>query len=118
MNGFMSGNLGLAKTFWLFNSIGGFIVFYGVNIMGWYLLGVLLEKDIEVMTALGLMAGAIISAIVYGIIVSIALWNSSKKYKGFQTWAGLARIYVVGSVFNLMGTIVYFMRFASSVLHG
>lgn len=87
MNKFITGELGLAKTYWIFGVLGSFIIKMFVMLMS--------------MKSVGLSVMVFV-AIIYSIIIWIAIWNSADKYKGFQLWPILAKTFVVLGVLSTL----------------
>ena len=90
MGSFIAGNLGLAKTYWIFGVIGSVIVRFIIAFM--------------IMSGINPIV-AIIIGFGYSIAVWIAVWNSATKYEGFKLWAILAKISVV---LGILGSLPQF----------
>jgi hypothetical protein len=89
--GFLSrligGDLGLAKTYWVYSVLGGVVAS-------------LFSRSITSPAAL---AWFVLILAVYQVLVSIGIWNAAGKYTGWAIWAVLARIAVViGAVLLLV----------------
>jgi len=92
MNGFIGGNLGLAKTYWLFGVLGTLIM--------------------KLILTLLVLSGvnptlSIIIAIAYSAVVWIAVWNSASQYQGLKLWAILAKVSVV---FGILASLAEFNK--------
>ncbi len=90
MGSFIAGNLGLAKTYWLFGVIGSVVVRFIITFI--IISGV--NPIIAIVIGFG-----------YSIIVWIAVWNSATSYEGLKLWAILAKISVV---FGILGSLAQF----------
>lgn len=83
MIGFMDGNLGLAKTFWLFGVVGMLIVKLILTIM------ILRGIDSTLCFIIG---------ISYSTVIWIAIWNSANQYQGSKSTVLSAKALVVLAV--------------------
>lgn len=88
------GEYGLAKTFWLY-------WFVPTIILGWFatstIFRLLVIKTIGVSVALStvLAFGVPIGITVFHVFMSIASWNTSRKYIGNKVWPVLTKVYVI-----------------------
>lgn len=84
-NGFFKklkdGYYGLTVTFWIFVFIGLSVVNSLVDFLAWRF------QDAAVVFYLLLM--------VYSAIITVGVWNSTKRYDGFKIWSILAKIFVI-----------------------
>lgn len=75
----VNGNLGLAKTYWLFGVVFG--------LLARLLLGVITDEALMVVFTF--------VCVVYQIAVLIGIWRAATKYKGPKYWAVLAKLAAV-----------------------
>jgi hypothetical protein len=88
----ISGNFGLAKTYWVYGVLGAVIV------------SIFLElADFNAMYI-----AVLLLYFVYHIIVIIGIWRASAKYEGAKAWRVLARISVVLNWIGIAGGVVSF----------
>ena len=80
LSNLIKGEIALWKTYWLFGVIGNIIATILINIFAQF--------------SESLFLIILIIAIVYQIVVFIAIWNSASKYAGSKIWAILAKIMV------------------------
>jgi len=90
MGSFIAGNLGLAKTYWIFGVISSVILRFIMTFI--------------IMSGINPII-AIVMGFAYSIIVWIAIWNSATNYDGLKLWAILAKISVV---FGILGSLAQF----------
>lgn len=83
MLGFIDGNLGLAKTFWLFGVLGTLIMKLILTIM------MLRGIDSTLCFIIG---------IAYSTVIWIAIWNSANQYQGSKSTVLSAKALVVLAV--------------------
>jgi hypothetical protein len=87
----LEGNYGLAKTYWLYDFLFGWLLTifaYGI---------VILTKSPDLFPYI------FIFLIPYQVCVTIGVWNAASKYDGSKMWAVLARISVVlSALFTLL----------------
>jgi len=81
-----NGDFGLAKTYWLYGVLVGFIV----NIA------------IKPITSIGLLVIIMLAYTAYEILVFMGTWRAANKYQGSKIWAALAKIAVVLGVIMLV----------------
>ena len=89
---FFDGNLSLPHSYWLFGVVYSIIV--GVIIAIIVVSFGMPDKTINVL------------ALPWLIYISIGIWKSSDKYKGPKFWSILAKIAVVLSVIQSIGSIL------------
>ncbi len=82
----VQGELGLAKTFWIFGLL--------IQLM---LVFIISTIPIEVLTIIGLLL-----ILTYEIIVIFGVWRAATKYEGFKLWAILAKIVVIFWLLNFI----------------
>jgi hypothetical protein len=80
------GELGLAKTYWL----------YGV------LVGIVVSIISNVITSIGGLIILMLAHTAYSIPVLMGIWRASSKYQGLKVWAILAKVAVVFGVIMLV----------------
>jgi len=93
----ISGDFGLAKSYWLF--------LFGVNII-FRILFVIGEQSVSVPFILGI---ALIW-VIYEPIAFIGTWRASDKYKGSGFWSGLAKVLIVFGWISYTAGIVEFLN--------
>ena len=76
------GQFGLAKTYWLFNWVGGIVIGSVSNY---------LESQSLYLAFLAFFA----TAILYSVIVVIGTWRAADAYDGWRGWAILAKVLIV-----------------------
>lgn len=87
----LAGDYGLAKTYWLYGVLVGFV--------GRIVMIIITTSDLLFIFTLALMA--------YQICVLIGVWRAAKQYKGEQVWAILAQIAVIlGAIFIAFGLLI------------
>ncbi len=85
-----NGDFGLAKTYWLYGVLVGFIV----NIA------------MKPITSIGLLVIVMLAYTAYEIPVIMGTWRAANKYQGSKIWAVLAKIAVVlGAIMLVVGLI-------------
>jgi hypothetical protein len=85
-----NGDFGLAKTYWLYGVLAGFIV----NIA------------MKPITSIGLLVCVMLAYTAYAIPVIMGTWRAANKYKGSKIWEILAKIAVVlGAISLIIGLI-------------
>lgn len=89
----ISGDLGLAVTYWVFGTVGSALI---------YLLIVWLE--VAGQSTVMLMVSGV--AVTYVAAMYIAIWRAANKYTGPGVWAVLARAVVVLSVLSVIGAFI------------
>jgi len=82
----VNGEYGLAKTYWLY----GFVVGFVINIL------------MRIIPSLDALAILLALAIPYQGMVLIGVWRASNKYQGRKAWAVLAK---VATVFGWLGVV-------------
>lgn len=97
-----NGDIGLAKTYWIFGQAAGFI---------WGL----------ALSALQLSPGSAVAKIflslmaAYFIFVFIGIWRASNKYQGNKSWARLAKLSVVlGAIVTVVPVVLGLFKSAVS----
>jgi hypothetical protein len=85
-----NGDFGLAKTYWLYGVLVGFVV----NIA------------MTPITSIGLLIIVMLAYTAYEIPVIMGTWRAAKKYEGSKIWAVLAKIAVVLGAISLSLGIV------------
>lgn len=84
---FIRGGLGLAKTYWLYNVLVGFIIIAPIQ---W-----LLQKSFLTIqsTSFGtaIAAGFEVFVLCYSVLATIALWRSANLYRGRKLWPRLVK---------------------------
>ncbi len=90
---FIRGELGLAKTFWLYNILVSLIIYAPIQ---W-----LIQKSIftiqSTFAGTAIPIGFEILMLTYSVIATIALWRSANLYKGRRLWSRLTKgITVIG----------------------
>lgn len=85
-----NGDFGLAKTYWLYGVLVGFIV----NIA------------MKPITSIGLLVFVMLAYTAYEIPVIMGTWRAANKYEGSKIWVVLAKIAVVlGAIMLVIGLI-------------
>jgi hypothetical protein len=85
-----NGDYGLAKTYWLYGVLVGFVV----NI------------EMKPITSIGLLVIVMLAYTAYEIPVVMGTWRAANKYEGSKVWAVLAKIAVVlGAIMLVVGLI-------------
>lgn len=79
------GEFGLAKTYWLYGVLVGFVV------------GLALKP----ITSIGLMTIIMLFYTAYQVLVAMGVWRAANGYEGKKSWAVLAKIAVVLGVVGL-----------------
>ena len=83
-----NGDFGLAKTYWLYGVVVGFVV----------------QLVMKSITSIGLLLIVMLAYTAYEIPVIIGTWHAADKYKGPKVWAILAKIAtVVGAIMLAVG---------------
>ena len=90
----VDGDYGLAKTFWLFGVLGGFIIRI--------LLFISHIRSIELLVQPERLSILILSLTTYYFPVFMGTWRAASKYQGKKIWAILAKIAVVNGVIILL----------------
>lgn len=75
---FINGDISLAKSFWLFSVLGSWLIGIGYSILFKPVPGTLSAK-VFVYFVLG-----------FGFLISLGVWRSAMKYKGWKGWGYLA----------------------------
>ena len=84
------GDFGLAKTYWIYGVIVGFI----------------LNIAMKPITSIGLLAVIMLVYTAYEILVLMGTWRAADKYEGSKIWAVLAKIAVIlGAIMLAVGLI-------------
>jgi hypothetical protein len=92
------GKYGLAKVFWVYNVLVGFLVGVIVTPTYHFLLNSS-ESNFFIFLFEIVFFGFIF---IYGFIVAIGVWNSATHYKGHKIWALMAKVHVVSSLIFLV----------------
>lgn len=90
----ISGDFGLAKTYWLFGMV----------------VGIVFNLIIKVMPSLGAVAIVLAVATVYQVMVLLGVWRSSNRYQGWKVWAILAKIAAVLGWLGVLAGIGVFIE--------
>jgi len=96
----LSGDFGLAKTFWLYVFVVGIFINIGIVMAP--------EVSREVLSILVLLA-----CTVYALPLHISVWRAANKYKGPKIWAILAKINVKVHVFSFIWAILLSVLFVN-----
>lgn len=90
----INGELGLAKTFWIFYIIIGFLIGIIITIFGEYLVA----KNLLIFVA--------VPQVIYGLIILLALFRASKLYQGPKIWVILMWITIaIGLFFSIITSL-------------
>lgn len=81
------GDVPLPRAFWQYAIVGGFLV----NLVATILVMILAAND----AAIVWQAVVFCLPIPYNILMFVAVWRSSDKYRGRPLWANLARLVIV-----------------------
>ncbi|PJE79346.1 hypothetical protein CI610_01698 [invertebrate metagenome] len=85
-----NGDFGLAKTYWLYGVLVGFV----------------LNIAMKPITSIGLLVIVMLAYTAYEIPVIMGVWRAANKYEGSKFWAVLAKISVVlGTIMLVVGLI-------------
>lgn len=76
------GNIGLAKTYWVYGVLGGFVWAVGI-------LAINPEQKSDLQQTIYLLMGA------YYFVVYVGIWRAADKFTGSKIWAILAKFVVV-----------------------
>jgi hypothetical protein len=87
---FINGEFGLAKTYWLFGVVPGFIAGIAVRTV---------SSD-----TLAYWIGA--AFVIYQCVLLVALWNAGRKYQGSKVWPVLAFLVVMSAVLRNIGPVL------------
>ena len=79
------GEYSLAKTYWLFNVLAGFVL--GISLSFFNMLSIRTQSENQ-----NVIFGYACLAISYGVIATVGLWKSSSLHKGNSLWAILSKI--------------------------
>jgi hypothetical protein len=90
MKEFIKGDLGLAKTYWLFGVVGSLVI----SLISRLFISIGSEPIIFIIIILA-----------YSAVLWIAIWNSATKYEGEKIWAILAKIVVVLGVLRTLSDL-------------
>jgi len=85
----VNGDIGLAKTYWLY----GFVVGLIINVLT------------RIIPSLGALAVILAVAIPYQIMVLLGVWRAADKYQGRKAWAILAKIATVLGWLGVLGSL-------------
>ncbi len=88
----LSGDFGLAKTFWLY--LFAVAIFFNIGIV------MFSEFSIEVLSVLLLMVST-----AYSLPLHIAIWRAANKYRGPKIWPILAKLSVKVHIFAFIWAI-------------
>ncbi len=112
------GQYGLAKTYWLFGVLGGFlanvVVTASAGALRAAMSGVVKPADIEgSIMALGLAVVLVLCLSgLYAMVVSVGVVRAGRAYTGFRLWAWLATLaVVVGWLLVLLIVLVMIIEF-------
>jgi len=87
-----NGDFGLAKTYWVYGVLVGFVVSIIINVI----------------TSIGGLVILMLAYTAYEIPVIMGTWRAANKYQGSKIWAILAKIAVVLGVISLaVGLLVF-----------
>ena len=89
-----NGDFGLAKTYW----------FYGV------LVGFIVSVVMKLIASIGLLVIVMLTHAAYGIPLIMGIWRAATKYEGSKIWAVLAKIAVVLGVIMLATNLILIVR--------
>ncbi len=89
----VSGDYGLALTYWVF-CVGG---------------GVIFRIIFSSITSINALTLVLIVYILYTIAVMLGVWNAADRYKGSKFWAVLAKILVILGLFPLLSMVITFL---------
>ena len=84
-----NGDFGLAKTYWLYWVLVGFV---------WNFAFQLIESPVLIIVVA-------LAAMAYQVVVIIGTWRAAEKYEGSKFWAVLAKIVVVLCVIFFAGRL-------------
>ena len=85
-----SGEFGLAKTYWLYGVVVGFVLSLGI----------------KAITSMGLLTIIILTYAAYQTLVLSGTWRASNKYEGWKVWAALAKVAVVIGAIGLTVSVL------------
>jgi len=89
----LRGDLGLAKTFWIFHVLVGFIFNIGLTLT-------ISARNMDATIAVSVMI------LLWTPIIAVALWRSATKYTGKCVWAYLVKIIVIISVIAFVPAVI------------
>ncbi|PFG54303.1 hypothetical protein ATG98_3523 [Marinobacter sp. LV10R520-4] len=90
----MSGDFGLAKTYWLY----GFLV------------GLIINVVTRIIPSLGAVAIILALTIPYQVMVLLGVWRAADRYQGRTAWAILAKIATVLGWLGVLGSLGVFIE--------
>jgi hypothetical protein len=85
-----SGEFGLAKTYWLYGVVVGFVLSLGI----------------QTITSIGIYTLATLIYAPYQTLVLLGTWRASQKYEGWKGWAALANFSVVLGAIGLIASVI------------
>ncbi|MCS5551495.1 MAG: hypothetical protein NZ811_08275 [Gammaproteobacteria bacterium] len=88
-----NGDFGLAKTYWVYGVLVGFVVSIIINVI----------------TSIGGLVILMLAYTAYEIPVIMGTWRAANKYQGSKIWAILAKIAVVLGVISLAVGLLAFI---------
>lgn len=97
------GEIGLAKTFWLYGVAGSLLLFLLVLVLEetnpWFLYEGFEEPGLGLQL---LYVAAARGYYLWSFFIYIAIWRSASNYKGLRDWVFVAKILVSLSMFGLL----------------
>ena len=85
-----SGEFGLAKTYWLYGVVVGFVLSLGI----------------QTITSIGIYTLVTLIYAPYQTLVLLGTWRASQKYEGWKGWAALANFSVVLGAIGLIASVI------------
>ena len=105
-----NGDFGLAKTYWLYGVLVGFII----GVLEQIILAIMRKDGIILVFIISL-----ISAIYYFFFQYPGVWRAAKKYNGPKIWVILAQITVIiGYIGGVLGIIMWINIFIKFMNYG
>ncbi len=89
----IDGDFGLAKTYWFYGVLVGFI-------------GQIVMLGVETSESIALVIITILVALTYNVCQMIGTWNAANRYTGSKIWTILAKITVALGVMAIIFTII------------